>query len=129
MELKHRRLWLVLGWVLVAATIYLSLIPNPPEPVSFPGFDKVEHFIIYGALMFWFGQIYTYPRQRVVVAALLVVLGVGIEFVQGMTGYRSFEYADMAADTIGVILGWIASRGPFANLFHRIEQIASAGRR
>lgn len=129
MELKQRRLWLALGWAFVVLTIYLSLIPNPPEPVSFPGFDKVEHFIIYGALMFWFCQVYSHRRQRVIVASLLVALGVGVEFVQRMTGYRSFEYADMAADTIGVILGWIASRGPFANLFHRIEQIASAGRR
>jgi VanZ family protein len=36
-------------------------------------------------------------------------MGIAIEFVQGATGYRSFEVMDMVADAIGVLLGWAAA--------------------
>jgi glycopeptide antibiotics resistance protein len=33
-------------------------------------------------------------------------MGVGLEFLQGAVGYRSYEIADMYANTLGVALGW-----------------------
>jgi hypothetical protein len=35
-----------------------------------------------------------------------VSLGVCIEILQGMGGYRYFEYADMLANSGGVLMGW-----------------------
>jgi VanZ family protein len=35
-----------------------------------------------------------------------VAMGILIEFLQRMTGYRDFEVLDMVADAIGVLLGW-----------------------
>jgi hypothetical protein len=35
-------------------------------------------------------------------------MGVAIEFIQPLTG-RNFELADMAADALGVALGWAAA--------------------
>jgi VanZ family protein len=40
-------------------------------------------------------------------ASVLIVMGVTMEFLQDMTGYRSFEYADMLANATGVGLGWV----------------------
>ena len=34
-------------------------------------------------------------------------MGIALEFVQGWLGYRSFEVADMVANTIGVLLGLV----------------------
>jgi glycopeptide antibiotics resistance protein len=31
---------------------------------------------------------------------------VALEFAQEATGYRSFELADMAVNSLGVLLGW-----------------------
>jgi glycopeptide antibiotics resistance protein len=36
-------------------------------------------------------------------------MGVGLEFVQGWLAYRTFDTMDMAANTIGVLLGWGAA--------------------
>jgi glycopeptide antibiotics resistance protein len=35
-----------------------------------------------------------------------MLIGVAIEFAQGLTPYRFFEWADAAANAIGVCLGW-----------------------
>ena len=35
-----------------------------------------------------------------------IAMGVGLEFIQGMTDYRTYDVLDMAANSIGVLLGW-----------------------
>lgn len=97
---------MALGWLCVAAVVYLSLTPSPPDPVHAEHADKLEHALAYGFLMLWFCQDYQRRTQRMLLAALLVALGVGMEFLQGLTGYRSFEYGDMLANSTGVLLGW-----------------------
>jgi len=105
---KLRALWLALGWGLVAAILWLSLTPSPPK-VDFAQSDKVGHFLAYGGVMFWFAQLYAARGTRLAYAAGFVAMGVALEFIQGWTGYRSFEVYDMLADGIGVALGWVAA--------------------
>ena len=67
--------------------------------------------------MFWFAFLYRRTPTRLGYAIGFVAMGVAIEFIQPFTG-RSFEVADMAADGIGVLLGWAGAllllRGRFA---------------
>jgi VanZ family protein len=56
--------------------------------------------------MFWFCVLYRPLRVRAFYAAGFIAMGIALEFVQGWLGYRSFEVADMVANTVGVILGW-----------------------
>jgi len=86
----------------------LSLIPNVPKPHVSQS-DKLEHFAAYGLLMFLFCQIYGQSRTRLVYAAGFICMGVALEFLQRMTGYRSFEVLDMLANATGVVLGWGAA--------------------
>jgi len=104
---KLRRIWLVLGAVWVATVVYLSLTPNPPEPMHFLNADKLEHALAYGFLMLWFCQVYQQRAPRIFTAALLIALGVAIEYLQRMTIYRVFDYADMLANVAGVLLSLI----------------------
>lgn len=92
-----------LGWAMVAAIVWGSLTPSPPSA----GNDKVGHFAVYGVLMFWFAQLYA---RRLGCAAGFIAMGIGLEFVQGGLGYRSFELYDMLANAGGVLLGWGAAR-------------------
>jgi VanZ family protein len=55
--------------------------------------------------MFWFCVLYRSLRVRAFYAAGFIAMGIALEFVQGWLGYRSFEVADMAANTVGVALG------------------------
>ena len=108
-----RRAWRIVGFALIVLVIWLSLTPSPIEIPVEQG-DKLGHLTAYGTLMFWFAQLDVGRRTRLLYALGFVALGVGLEFVQGMTDYRMFEAADMVADTSGVLLGWLIAppRGP-----------------
>ena len=59
--------------------------------------------------MFVFCQIYDQRRTRLAYAIGFIAMGVALEFLQGMTGYRTFEVLDMLANAVGVALGWSAA--------------------
>lgn len=117
-------LWQSTGWLLVAMVVYLSLAADLPA-LPGEGSDKVGHLIAYAVMMFWFTQIYSRSRTRIAFAIGLTLLGVGLEFLQRHTGYRTFEYADMLADAVGVVLGWIAAPPRTANVLSSIEKRVS----
>jgi VanZ family protein len=119
--LSYRRTWLTGGWLLIGLVVYLSLTPHPPELLSFPDADKLEHAVAYGSLALWFCQIYLSTRSRMIVLAALIGLGIGLEFVQGWTGYRTFDVRDMAANSVGVSLGLLMALTPFGRFFILIE--------
>jgi glycopeptide antibiotics resistance protein len=92
---------------MVATVVWLSLTPEPPT-LDFKESDKVGHFVAYGALMFWFSQLYQ-GRSRLLHGAGFIAMGIGLEFVQGALGYRTYEVFDMYANALGVLLGWAAA--------------------
>lgn len=119
--LHYRAAWLAGGWLLVALVVTLSLMPHPPEPLAFSHADKLEHAASYASLSWWFCQLYRRAEARVMAA--LVALGVALEFVQGWTGYRYFDVLDMLANSVGVLLGWLAARTPLGCAFAGIERL------
>ncbi len=123
--LKPRRIWQVIGGFLVALVVYLSLTPQPSAPLPFDNSDKVEHAFAYMILSFWFCHLYVTCRSRAGVIATLVALGVGLEYVQGWMGCRSFDVMDMLADSIGVLLGWLLVLTPLGRLLDYIENRAA----
>lgn len=100
-----RSAYVAAGWLLVAAIVWVSLTPAPPK-LEFEASDKLGHLLGYGLVMFWFAQLYAARPARVGYAALFVLMGVTLEFIQGQLGYRTYEVFDMFANTAGVLLGW-----------------------
>jgi len=100
-----RRACVALGWLLAGTIVWLSVTPTPPKTYIEQG-DKIEHFLAYGSLMFWFAQLYQQRSARLAYVAGWIAMGVALEFVQRWLGYRTFDTADMAANTIGVLIGW-----------------------
>ena len=96
--MKLKNLWLIIGFGLVMLVIVASLMPNPPNPADFKGSDKLEHLAAYAAMMLWFSQIYTKNRVRWAIALAFVMLGIALECLQGLGGYRTFGYTDMTAN-------------------------------
>jgi len=120
--LVYKKLWLTLGWMMVALVFYFSLIPGPPEiKLNFKYIDKVEHFLAYVILMGWFSQIYQSNKNRIAYFIFFVSMGVLIEILQGMGKVRFFEYSDMLANTTGVTVAWILTRGELKHLLVRFE--------
>lgn len=115
-----RKTWLACGWLGIVLIIYLSLTPHPPQPMEFESSDKLEHILAYGLVMLWFCQIYK-ERQAAITGIGLIALGIQMEILQGMTDYRSLEYADMLADSIGVVLAWILAHTALGRTYQNIE--------
>ena len=119
-ELRLKAWWLALGWMMVSGLLVLTLMPHPPQPLTFDFADKIEHLAGFAWLSLWFQQIVVQRRKKW--AALgLVLLGVFIEVAQSFTATRSFEYADMVADGVGVLLGAWLARGKLGRMLLFVE--------
>ena len=102
-----RALFFRLASVAILLAIWiLSLIPGAALP-TVPGTDKWHHALAYFACMFCWGQWYVIPAQRLKLAIVFIVMGALIETLQGFTPTRSFEWLDMVANAVGVILAWM----------------------
>lgn len=123
----HRRLWLSLGWILVLSVIYFSLTPVPIEIPVAEG-DKFGHLLAYGTLMVWFSNLYGNLNSRLFFSIGFVAMGIVLEFIQGWTGYRSFDIIDMAANASGVFAGWVLAPPRTPNFLRYIETFPVSGK-
>lgn len=120
---RYRTLWLLIGWLWIVAIWSLSLssdLPSVDLGVSFT--DKILHAGSYGLLMAWFLQLYHRRDSRITCMIAFIGMGILLEYLQGMTDYRSLEFEDMLANTAGVLLAWLVVRGRFSNILLELEQ-------
>lgn len=119
--LRFPRLWLGLWWLAIVSTIVVCLIPPPPLALP-PNSDKVEHFLAYFLLASAAVQIYRTRTALLWAGAGLVLLGVGIEFLQGaLTTNRMADPMDALANTTGVIAGMAVVFTPLRDLLIRLK--------
>ncbi len=121
-SLKFPNVWVAIGFLLVASVVVVSLMPNPPHMGNFRGNDKIGHFAAYIAITFWFGQIYTRKRVRWSIALGFVFLGVGLEYLQGLSGYRTFDPKDMGANAAGVLVAVLLAYTPLSRCLAVVEK-------
>ncbi|MFT4522603.1 MAG: VanZ family protein [Bacteroidia bacterium] len=104
----------------------LSSIPGNQLPTfSFNAADKVEHFLAYGTLCFvwlvekaralrWSSRS---GRWLIRIVAASIMYGLVLEILQGLVFYhRTFDYADILANTVGALLGMLIFRLSFGSL-------------
>lgn len=99
--------WRVLGWLGIVLTLVVSLMP-PALDSSSGHADKIVHLTGYAVLTFWWAQLVI--RQRWKLAIAVVLFGVAIELLQGLTPARHPDQLDALANSAGVLLGWLAAR-------------------
>jgi VanZ family protein len=102
--LRYFPVWLSIGWLLIAAVIYLSLASSGVPTVARHS-DKAGHLLAYLVLTLWFSQLYN-KRAGMGWAIAFVGMGVLLEWLQVLTPSRFFDVADMAANATGVLSGW-----------------------
>jgi hypothetical protein len=125
--LRHRRLWTVFGIGFVLLVIYLSLA-RPPRDLDLPDVFDVGHVIAYCWLMLWFAQLHRAASRRWLFAAGFGAMGIVLEYIQGTTGYRHFDYADMLRNFIGVALGFGLACTPLQDTLYWVERRLAPGR-
>ena len=106
--MRLRLVCVAAGWLLAAIIVWLSLTPAPPR-IDIEQGDKIGHFVAYGSLMLWFCLLYARRAYRIGYGLLWIGMGVGLEFIQGQLGYRTYEVYDMYANSLGVLIGWALS--------------------
>ncbi len=122
-ELRLRRLWLAIGFLLVLIVIYLSVTPQPADVGDLPGGDKLGHFAAYAVMTLWFYQIYGARRIRWTIGIGFIAMGIALEYIQLLTGYRMFEYADMGANTAGTVIAFLLAQTPISQGLIALEKL------
>jgi VanZ family protein len=89
-----------LFYLLLLTVLVLSLLPI--DQPNFSPNDKVNHLLAYAVLLV---SGYLAHRHLGWVGLFVVLFGVLVEVLQGLTAYRMFSFADMVADSAGVALG------------------------
>lgn len=75
-------------------------------PLELPNVgDKWQHILAYFVMMSWFSQLLVRKTLLITAAFCFFAMGVVLEFLQGLTGYRSLDYFDVLANSIGILLG------------------------
>lgn len=120
--LRWRARWVAVGWILVALIVIGSLAPLAKRG-GLAGLDKLEHFLGYALLMFWFAALHAPPR-RVWFAIAFVALGAALELAQSATGWRRADSFDLLADALGVAVGWILAHRYGIAAFRHAERAA-----
>jgi VanZ family protein len=123
--LRFYKLWLIIGWFLIAFVIVLSLMP--PLPSSTPLFnlpygDKIGHCTAYFILMGWFAQIYFTPQQRRYCLIGFIAMGILLELLQGLEVIRHADWKDALANSVGVVLAWQMTKTHARHLLLHFEQ-------
>jgi VanZ family protein len=108
--LRWLAIYQALGLLYLAALLWLSLSHAPPKGPALPYADKAGHLLAYGLLMAWWGQVAWQPRWRWGLALGFIAFGGVIEVLQGLGGVRQAEWADAAANAVGVVLGALGTR-------------------
>lgn len=100
---KTNALNLVWGASLLLVTVF-SIYPGSPHPQLLSNIDKLQHLLAYAWLAFipalLYGQAKLFP---ILIATAL--WGVVLESIQIFVPYRDPSFGDVAANTIGVVLG------------------------
>ncbi|HET9446931.1 MAG TPA: VanZ family protein [Steroidobacteraceae bacterium] len=121
LALRHPRLWLVSGWIMVAVALIASIVPISELPKMGGISDKVEHVVAYLVLALWFAGIYPKSRYPMIGVALLV-MGIVIEGLQGaMNLGRQADLRDVYANTIGIVAGLLLASIWLGGWAQRVE--------
>jgi len=106
---------------MVVSVVVSSLIPVEIDLSG--GRDKIAHLLAYGSLSLGFGMLFGGRARQLVIAIAFAAMGVALEFLQGLTDYRTFEIADMIANAIGAALGWGLAQTPLRNGLEWAERL------
>ena len=124
--LRFARFWQATAWLLLTAVVVMSLIPGPPSPPVLT-WDKSQHGFSWGLLSWWFLQAWE-GRRPVGWCLFLLAVAALVELLQGATGYRSSEWLDMLANTVGLVIGLTLWFTPAGGAFYWMEHWVGARR-
>lgn len=100
---------LIIAIATTLGIIGLSLFKIPSSNINVKNIDKLYHFFAYFTLTStWLFTFYKKPNRKYVIVFCCILFGIIIEILQGsLTNYRTGDYLDVLANSLGVILALI----------------------
>ncbi|MFC1838295.1 VanZ family protein [Thermodesulfobacteriota bacterium] len=120
--LRFQRVWCSVAFMNIGLIIILSLIPGPEDIPRIFGLDKVLHIIAYAFSMLWCNMCYRDKKYIILFSVGLILMGIALEIVQGVIGYRMMSIYDMIANSIGVLFGLVLARTRLSLLLSYVEK-------
>ncbi|MDE2407501.1 MAG: VanZ family protein [Xanthomonadaceae bacterium] len=110
-------------WVMaIAIVVITSLVPGKDLPQVGMN-DKLEHFTAYGLLSASAVQLFARRLSWGFVCVLLVLMGIGLELLQGAMGMgRTMDSHDALANAMGVLMGLGIAFTPLRDLLLWIDR-------
>ena len=119
---KRPSLWAGV-WVLAIAAVVTGSLLRTSELPSVKVNDKVEHFVAYALLSAGAVQLYARRLSWGFVCVLLVLMGIGLEYLQARMGLgRMLDRNDALANTIGVLIGLATAFTPLRDALLRFDR-------
>ena len=111
LPLRHAGLWKTLSVIILVLVLLAAMSPafwlfdnKARALVWFQNADKWLHALTFVALSVWFAGLY--ERRLWWLAALgLMLFGLLVEFCQLQVSYRTADWIDIAANTVGILVG------------------------
>lgn len=110
------QLWVAIFWTLLVMVLLCipgSEFPQPGVFADIQNLDKLIHVFLFGNFVFLWGS-YTHVGQTdrqhwfkmlIIITLIGIVFGVVMEIIQRhFIPFRSFEWVDILADSIGAVL-------------------------
>jgi VanZ family protein len=119
--LRYKRLWLMLGIMLIMGMMISSLMPLNLNS-GIPHQDKLMHIVGYSVLTLWFLQIIRNQRAIVLIPLGMVLLGITVELMQGLTHYRYPDRMDAIANGIGCLVAALLALTPLRDTLLKLER-------
>jgi VanZ family protein len=91
--------------------------------IEFEQGDKLGHLFAYFSLMLWFANIYSRKNQQISLSVAFFAMGAILEFLQGLSGYRTFQYSDMVANGVGIFLGGLLAKTWFGSFLVKLDKL------
>ena len=107
---RRRKSALALWWLAIISVTVLALMPI--EHLQLPVFDwwaKAQHALAFAVLTA--GALCLWPASAVRVVLGMLAYGAALELAQWAVGWRFAEWADLAADAVGVLGAWVVCWG------------------
>lgn len=117
--LRFPFLWYGLGVTALMLVALASLLPPPDLMLTTS--DKFLHWVTYSVLAAGFSLLVRVRHSLLYVASGLILYGMLIEVLQGLTGYRFAEWGDVLANSVGVLCGLLVWLSPLPRLLRYCE--------
>ena len=125
LPLRYAHRWQLAGIVILSLVFASALIPSIwPDDRQFQPWlvdaDKLMHTVTFVFLAVWFSGQFR-PRSYWRIGAGLIAFGALIELAQRFISYRSAEWLDLVADTLGIVVGLLIATAGLGGWSLRLE--------